>query len=51
MLKVRAANMDVLVAIATTAAYFYSVLAVIVGAFNPDFKGTPLHDVMSLCCM
>eukprot|EP01104_Vermistella_antarctica_P014707 TRINITY_DN4680_c3_g2_i1.p1 TRINITY_DN4680_c3_g2~~TRINITY_DN4680_c3_g2_i1.p1 ORF type:complete len:946 (-),score=219.54 TRINITY_DN4680_c3_g2_i1:1559-4396(-) len=47
-LKHGAANMDVLVSLATSIAYSYSVLAMCIGLFNPDFKVNTFFDTSSM---
>ncbi|XVF52883.1 hypothetical protein PTKIN_Ptkin05aG0054200 [Pterospermum kingtungense] len=42
------ANMDVLVALGTNAAYFYSVYTVLRAAFSPDFEGTDFFETSSM---
>lgn len=47
ILKIGGANMDVLVATATSAAYFYSVLAILIAAYNPSFQVQTFFDTSS----
>ncbi|GBG76969.1 hypothetical protein CBR_g23299 [Chara braunii] len=47
-LKHRSANMDVLVSLATNAAYFYSLIALIYGIFNPSFHGTTFFETSGM---
>ncbi|KAJ4823220.1 hypothetical protein Tsubulata_004478, partial [Turnera subulata] len=42
------ANMDVLIALGTNAAYFYSVYSVLRAASNPDFEGTDFFETSSM---
>ncbi|KAI4364903.1 hypothetical protein MLD38_020934 [Melastoma candidum] len=42
------ANMDVLIALGTNTAYFYSVYSVLRAASSPDFKGTDFFETSSM---
>ncbi|KAJ4823236.1 hypothetical protein Tsubulata_004505, partial [Turnera subulata] len=42
------ANMDVLIALGTNAAYFYSVYSVLRAATSPDFEGTDFFETSSM---
>ncbi|KAI4326970.1 hypothetical protein L6164_019479 [Bauhinia variegata] len=42
------ANMDVLIALGTNAAYFYSVYSVLRAATSPDFKGTDFFETSAM---
>ncbi|CAK7335520.1 unnamed protein product [Dovyalis caffra] len=42
------ANMDVLIALGTNAAYFYSVYSVLRAASSPDFEGTDFFETSSM---
>lgn len=49
-----AANMDVLIVIGTSAAYFYSCLAVILNISDPHYHGltgSDSHLLFSSCCL
>jgi len=47
-LKNKAANMDVLVSLATTLSYGYSLLAVLYGLFNPAFTASVFFDTSAM---
>lgn len=47
-LKHGSANMDVLIALGTNAAYFYSVYSVVRAATSPDFKGTDFFETSAM---
>ncbi|WCJ26259.1 Copper-transporting ATPase HMA5 [Euphorbia peplus] len=47
-LKNGSANMDVLIALGTNAAYFYSVYSVLRAATSPDFMGTDFFETSSM---
>ncbi|KAI4364904.1 hypothetical protein MLD38_020935 [Melastoma candidum] len=47
-LRYASANMDVLIALGTNAAYFYSVYSVLRAASSPDFKGTDFFETSSM---
>jgi Cu+-exporting ATPase len=44
----RAATMDVLVALGTSAAYFYSLLSIIYGIFVPEFEGAVFFETSAM---
>ncbi len=48
VLRNRAANMDVLIAIATTVSYVYSVMAIVVGLFRRDFEAQTFFDTSAM---
>src|SRR5690242_15913220 len=47
-LKHKSANMDVLITVGTSAAYFYSVLSIIIGMARPDFMVDLFFETSSL---
>ncbi|OVA14066.1 Cation-transporting P-type ATPase [Macleaya cordata] len=47
-LRNKSANMDVLIALGTNAAYFFSVYSVIRAATSPNFKGTDFFETSSM---
>ncbi|KAJ9147909.1 hypothetical protein P3X46_030023 [Hevea brasiliensis] len=47
-LRHHSANMDVLIALGTNAAYFYSVYSVLRAAASPDFTGTDFFETSSM---